>query len=597
MDPLADVNVGFGLLSHLTSFEEDILISKDPSTAQEILRTSFGEQESPNLRRHITSEGGKGFQKVSQQFLETYSKQRLTPSHYDEGGGTSDVYIRDGVVFRPGPRFISKAEICQTVLKAVGLGDCYPETIKGTVSHVTSYIDDHTTYQLVEDEEGQRYLTDAKSRFQFCSEDVPYIKLSDGSIVMMEQREDGTFQLARGQEMTRTQADRYLEEGFYTRKSSEGVDGLVPTSQLKTAEEESLSKQAIVKFQDGWCFKDRFFPLKDEKQLKPISGQRYCFAKLENSLFRVKRVSEPKQLPDRLADVAADRFVAVTAFEKKVLVPSERCHRVIDSDSGLCVERQGGLYSAVPDKQGKSYSVHGENVEGTIQRKVEKAFQELDLSNRRQSAKVNSFYAQIDPSAFVDAFLAVTLIRHQDAKCSDLEDSNILFEAIESDSTKQLRPVLIDVVESTPERNDVSVDIERTRSFSERCAPVRNGLMAFPQAAKQLSLEETRYVFQRIEQMVAAKPKLEDQLKRISEFSREARESQLEMIDKMRAFVQRHQKSEANSFSLQELFFYLFPVYHEHWKELEKAGRYTAVEIASFVGAQSIETLRRELKL
>lgn len=228
-----------------------------------------------------------------------------------------------------------------------------------------------------------------------------------------------------------------------------------------------------------------------------------------------------------------------------------------------------------------SVRVIGKNVEGLVQMKVNNTYTTPSSASGRSSPlnilnpseNREHFYKRIDMPSYIECFLATMLIRPSDGKITDLEDSNVLFEALPNDSqvcdpmnpSCRLRPVMIDLDESLPSKNGL-VEKEGVDGVHA----MRNGLMAFPQAWG-LSDDERNLVVAGIKKMIEKKAEIRNLLFKFvndksgpEAFNIENIKACIEVIDRMEAFLEKPPKD----WKLKDLFFYVFPEYFLHWKKL-----------------------------
>lgn len=232
-----------------------------------------------------------------------------------------------------------------------------------------------------------------------------------------------------------------------------------------------------------------------------------------------------------------------------------------------------------------------EKIENAVTRSYKNA---KPMNLLRLSSEREEFFQRIETSDFIKCWLAIMLLRTQDCKVSDLTESNVLF----TQQGEHLKMFLIDLDETLPPANDRSYDDELTKSGVENIHPVRNGLMAFPQARVVLKNDEKALIINLIKDIISARESIDTFLRffikdlggvmNFQHFNQAHIHACLEVIDKMAAFLD--SKTEQDEWTLQDLFFTVFPEYKQQWDELSKAG-FSVEDKALSLGNVSVATL------
>ncbi|MEI8364980.1 MAG: hypothetical protein WCF65_01050 [Parachlamydiaceae bacterium] len=248
-------------------------------------------------------------------------------------------------------------------------------------------------------------------------------------------------------------------------------------------------------------------------------------------------------------------------------------------------------------------TIIGRNITGMVQIKAENLFtipaghtKSLDITVESEQRDI--FFSRVTTDSFIQAFIAAMILRTQDGKVVVLEQSNILFRAIPetgngdpNNPETKLECVLIDLDESMPASNDYSTD----PSFEgkEKVHIVRLGLMGFPQARIPLSAEIRSETSSRIRSIC-------EQTKCINEYlntwkkniSLEKTIACLTVLDKMGKFID---QSGATDWTMEQLFFYVFPEYKQQWDILEGVSAPVRASMIGFNSEQELVEYARRL--
>ncbi|HEV8051076.1 MAG TPA: hypothetical protein VGP47_01170 [Parachlamydiaceae bacterium] len=449
---------------------------------------------------------------------------------------------------------------------------------------------------------------------------------------------------------------------------------------------ESIDSNAIISSKDIASTDDvEIIPSKVEPQAKSIAnidGTKYEII-IENDHFKLLPANTKiKSKPSSLKDLES-KYVLVLMNEKQVLVPKLACVHYNEGSDSIHYEGKdydvaeqdetsfnlSPAYDANTDFDEKAFvkvdkerflgdhiihqknqvnyvtrnnmdytildkdnglEVVGENVSGMVQLKVDNIFQKpvgekkaLDLLKPSESR--DKFYSRIDMPSYIEAFLAVILLRPQDGKVIDLAESNILFQALPNkegmtdplDPTCKLRPVIIDLDETMPAANDYTQDpefVEQGEKTNKNIHAVRNGLMGFPQAEELLVGKEKQLGVECLKSIIDKKSEVKNFLfgfltqkeqKRIKshgsvenkenfhsvdikklmvekqpgEFGEDNINAYTAVVDKLEEFIK---QNENNDWSLAQLFFFVFPEYADQWKML---GNMEPIKKAMHIGA------------
>lgn len=286
---------------------------------------------------------------------------------------------------------------------------------------------------------------------------------------------------------------------------------------------------------------------------------------------------------------------------KTYFVPTESRSYVQHDDEGNYdyVMRGDQEYRLLKQKDG--IHVVGKDIQGMVQQKVSDIYVGsgrggLDL--RSDSSKVEEFFGRIDFQSFTDAFIATIMLRPHDGKVAVLDESNFLFQALPNaqgkvdplDPTCKLRCVLIDLDEAMPEGVD-----DLLKGKEAGIHPVRNGLMGFPQAREKLKGGDKEYALKAIrtitENQYASEKFLKGHETDSEHFSSAHTKAYKEVVARLDEFVK---EKGTGSFSLEELFFHVFPNYKKQWDSI--GDERPPVTKAEWIGFQSARQIKEVVK-
>lgn len=373
-------------------------------------------------------------------------------------------------------------------------------------------------------------------------------------------------------------ADHKILENFFSKFDQEDPENkeefyevLVPDNEYLYVDEMNETKKEISFHREGKAFKAFSIP---------------------NGSYQVE-VEEIKRRDN------SKRFLIVHNQDETqfFLVPKNKCQKILVEEDKEFVLRAGQKYS-VEATDNDQYRVIGRNVKGMIQKLVTNIFighKKKSLDIRSENTERDLFYGEIDREHFIESFLMTILLRPQDGKITDLRQSNILFPKLES---SKLGCVLIDLDETLPPQNQFSLQPDFLKNKKERVHIVRNGLMGFPQARSLLSKSEREQIISFIEKADSKKRDIQAFLHTfLSKDGNEVNWNQdhisatLEIIQRMKNFLE--ENKDTINWTLEKLFFFVFPEYQTHWDLL----RTEPPELkASRVGLESAESLAIERK-
>lgn len=324
----------------------------------------------------------------------------------------------------------------------------------------------------------------------------------------------------------------------------------------------------------------------------PIKDRKTIYALIDDEKEKFKLYSSPDMyiLEDDAENLNPDTFdsfyLLVNFKGKDYLVP--KSNELITDSSGKFVIRNEERYAVRETKEG--VVVQGDNIQGLVQTAVSPLFtkfpdQQNALDLRREDKYATPFFKLIAMSQFIDCFIVMMLIRTQDGKAANLEDSNVLYEKTASG----LQPRLIDLdpEETFPPSNSYSSDAK----FKGKVHVLRCGLMGYPQAHESLTKENQAFLLDRIHGIFQNKEALASLMAKGLQSDPLAGKKVIaltEVIDRLNTFketpISKKEPSNPNEWSLADLLFSVFPEYHQQWIAYEQKERFSVMDIAAAVG-------------
>jgi hypothetical protein len=318
-----------------------------------------------------------------------------------------------------------------------------------------------------------------------------------------------------------------------------------------------------------------------------------------NGLMKLTKIEKGDQF---LEDNVKNRYALVSGKQnsRDVVLLNSNFKEVLEeslplSKKGdkLLTERNGQKYEVLENKNG--IKVIGKDIKGMIQMKIPNVFtgsgkKALDVTV--SSPEREAFYNRIPMDLFGEAFFATLLLRPQDGKISTLDETNVLFSALDHNNpSSSLIPILIDLDESMPVNNhSISVMSEITGKNKE-VNPVRFGLMGFPHARQSLSAAEKNKILELIHKTVDEKMVLIKYLEKYTKKDGILNDENLkafeEVIDKLRSFAKEY---EDKNWNLQDLCFHVLPAYKDDWLSLNE--KMTPEEKALLIGLHTLAEIQ-----
>lgn len=532
--------------------------------------------------------------------LTSQAKQAPLRPHNSLSDSLNDLFVLETsprVIYKPGVEVAKRAYASYRLLCVNGLSDVAPCTTEGVIPQYISRRDLEVSYELREDIQEQRFIVDVEKCFTLRVGDSGYFDTRDGCYSW--QMVDGSKNLVT-LSRKKTKLDTYLDEEFVLLRSTFDVAYLVPKKsclylsnvekqfhvEAGTEEGEFILKPKTLR---GHFPEERYVKLqrkvdgeKDEEMLVskailiPFVNETFMY---ENQYYVVSRSSDELRIEpaETIIDEHLDEsFVFLKKTAKKIeIVPQSGCDPLLEEQDELYVKRDGVRFDLEStDWNRGTYRLVAKDAPGIFQEKVQKIFtgengKVLDIGNAGPAR--TKFYQQICPKSFLRAFMAMILLRHEDGKIARLDESNFLFEVL---ADEKLRPIIIDLDDALPETNGPKADGTHR---------IRNGLMAFPQARKELDREQCLELTQLIEKIVAHARESQELLKQL--LGPKHAESYQQIVEKLAGLQSRLPKT------LEELFFALFPDYKAHWVAFSKIYSQPE-EIALFVGERAPSHIR-----
>lgn len=456
---------------------------------------------------------------------------------------------------------------------------------------------------------GETFLAPEKMiyRVQRTKDDTGYIEVDGIRFKVIEDKEKGTVRLdTMNPSGKRTSDESTIIDTKYARLyDDDGRRILVPQDVIADLEEESLAGDRIRSFvhegkefeavelpERGGHFAIRakdVKPLKNPLPFKPDTPLALIFDHENGTYYLTPKSNE---LVIRKEAVAAEEASPRTQAQK----PAQTFEYVVVNGTKFEVANNDG-----------EYSLFNREHPGVFQSRVKNIFAPKGAKvgvniTTQNSERVKDFFNRVDKTGFIDAMLLSIIIRPQDGKIDALTESNVLFQAIPENADPnnpdvKLKPILIDLDETMPPSNTYSSDPELTDDGRlKRVHCVRCGLMGFPQARELLTADERARVIEFARRLREKEPVLEGYLKTFypsKEIGPEHIAALKDVINRTVSFIEEHKNSK---WSLENLFFAVFPEYHRQWEML---GNETPARKASFIGYNDeteIETKKRNLE-
>lgn len=459
-----------------------------------------------------------------------------------------------------------------------------------------------------EDEGAQRLALKEHVLNVFEHREKEYVRIHEQPYLIVEEK-DGSLHLEKV-ETAKKEVEGEKEKEKETREESE-AEGWISQKFVRCSkpieaqgmdDEEEEDWDEVIVPQDSLFEATLGFDDELDYEYLEFSGEQYDYQK-DGETIEVS----PKQMEDDLI----------------ILNPEKRVFRrvlpITESGGDQYVTKGETKYLVTEDvSQVKLIKVE-ENVEGMVQLKVQDICTKvkIQISEGKEETKVvdvlrddafrSQFYERIDMNSYIDAFLSTILLRPQDGKMLNLPNSNYLFRII-PDSKGDVDPlnpnlkleiVLIDLDEIMPKANDVYYMKDQG---NKAVHPVRNGLMGFPHARKPLTVSEQQHAFEIMDDIISKKKEMHDYLtktylKKESKLDKKKlgilSDQHIQSFDQVITRLEEFKKNHGDSFTLEQLFFYVFPEYRDQWQRIGE--RETPEYKALLIGDDSIENIEKML--
>lgn len=266
------------------------------------------------------------------------------------------------------------------------------------------------------------------------------------------------------------------------------------------------------------------------------------------------------------------------------LVAKEDAHKVVAEGSPHV--RRGDTRFELKKSDDATMLV-AKDVLGMLQTKVKHVVTKIngkdidisELTMRNDPKKLlKTFFSKIDANSFIESVVLAILFRTQDGKANSLHDTNFLF----SDDKGKLTITLIDFDETWPTSNNFVTDPEIVARAGRDVAPIRLGLLAYPQAHEPLTGEAKEHLTKLLTTIKTKRAELVQEVR--NKLNNEAA---------VKAFEEVLDRLESQTpATLKELVFSIFPTYKEQWELLERS-KIPKEEIANLLGYASKKELMR----
>lgn len=524
----------------------------------------------------------------SRAITELSKKEALIPisEHTD-----SDIYITKfdpllgikDVVFKPGLIPAQLAELCKGIVDLIGLSHIIAPTKKGVATVIAG-----EDLEIVEQADFQPKLKE----YRKISIDTKSLILDSQDLKQLK----GINKFGTNFEL--------LSSG-----EEENIDYfLAPKDQIyeifeKNGQEFTKIRDYIYEIkaldEQGFSFKLTAFPERNKGKQPENSLLTSTYSKLDqqdpeetDSLIEVLvpdeahfDFSDHEDIFEKISLVLKDKIPSAQKNKDEVHSPE-----IIAKDGNEYVMRNGQLYSLISKEQ-ETFIVIGKDVQGMLQAKIENTFTgplnssgSVDITT--DTTRRRDFFNRIEMNSFIESFLVTILLRPEDGKIKDLTESNVLFVPIPGKDgkvdvqTSLLRPVLIDFDETLPKQNDWQ---------AEGIHAVRCGLMGFPQAELKLSSEQRAFALQHLNNIINQKGQIKLFLEK--SLPKANVEATLQIIERMQTFMLQNQE---NEWSLEDLFFHVFPEYKQQWMlpEIKTESRSVKADIIGWLSENGLKSFR-----
>lgn len=614
--------------------------NKVDQTGRENIRFTPPLEKSPSNKRispERIEEQSKLFQS-SRALKEVTMQTPLCPSNMGSDN-VNDVYITQDIVFKPGVSAAQRSTICYGLARLIGVNDVLVSAKKGEAS-VIARQDLGTGYGQLQTSDGKPVLVNLNR-----SSDEEHTDAPKGPFPKIEGwlKEYKTFQVLEDNE-----DNHYVVPKGFTYPAEQGNKVVIDNVEYKAStidkEDPTLVKLTPVAPNASSTFEGKSFrvlyqsnPASEELDAVLVPndscltivhseeeiesefsfncmGENYKATQDEDGMgFSITADEEDDDLEDLKGfepnqlhissreideDDEDDLDQVVYDNDECFFVKSWRIDEITKDAKGLeTVERNGQPYQLEKQTNG-SFHVVGHNIKGMVQSKVENVFvkpsgKRAGLDIRTDNADRTTFFSRIDKSAFTKAFIATILLRPQDGKIVQLDQSNVLFQVKPDenglvpplDGQEPLFPVLIDLDETLPQKNDADKD------NGKHVHPIRCGLMGFPQAREPLSKELQKEAVELISEIVNNKKTIQEYLQRFvsktpsRDFTKEHIAATIDVIERLNNFIDHPPKDD---WSLQDLLFSVFPGYEAQWNHLIDSN--SPAILASRIGFEELPT-------
>lgn len=584
------------------------------------------EREITHLKEHVQ------LFHLSRNLTESTKDTPLLPL---KGEHANDVYMHNEVVFKPGFVAASRAQISYGLARLIGIRDVLVPAKRGKATIIHKK-DQGVEYRKLVTYGGNPVLIDPQKEKPLSESEIS--EITDSRLLEMIFQSKNFGILNDDEQLVNYIVPHDDIHAINSKANTVSIDGKAYNiKKIRNSDEFYLvgdpSKQAYMLLY-------RSIPDSDEMESVLVPNNRYIFLGdyLDETTvdsivfdeggisFTAKKIKTDEGVTWQI-EVPEDTPNVYDADSKKYYtIPTKQLDSIYSDSNGEYVWRkllqEKHKFRVETDTDGKA-KVAG-TFAGMVQVKVTDIFTtpaetefttpvETDkkptplniLSNSPANiASKAEFYERIDTPSFIRAFIATILLRPQDGKIADLAESNVLFQAIHGpeeevnpqDKEVKLRPILIDLDETMPKSNDYSWNPDYIKDGNRETHAVRCGLMGFPQARKKLSDAEMEVARKLITEINNNRDHIR---KYLFSFVKKSEQKGLtfehitaclEAIDRMVKFNADHPQ---NDWTLENLFFTVFPEYKEQWDML---GDQAPEHKASNVGFLSKTALKELLK-
>ncbi len=512
------------------------------------------------------------------------------------GEAGSGVYVVEALesayIFKPGAEKAEKAIACYEIAKAIGMEK---SILESTILRAPHIMAEHVglegtpiDYTLIEIE-GKPYLID------------PYHVLSFSERVIDKRRlvliEGTEFELKDGRLLPYNDPIDACDELPLKLVFDEDSNAfLVPVEKLQT-EYSSLH----FKTQDGkWApFRQAYYIGQDTEDVAvnvpmrihtPESIYDVADDEDEDGMFTLL-TPEENERESKLEKITENRVVIAICDGEERLVNLAHCMAIEDIETtprvGRSLLKQSGgsqdMESSDDEKGRASPIPNPANLVtqdiGYMQQKIphlDSWYNGKEVNITIDTPERAAYFDMVDFNSFADAFILGVLLKMEDGKATTLQETNFLV----SENAKGDKLLL------------TAIDLDETLGIAKDnpdIAPIRLGLMGYPQAYKSLTEEERAHILSRLQRVA------ESDLASILTSGRFEHLKDEQVVQSFQAIIENithfYNEFQEKPFTLEDLAFSVYPAYKMAWDEMQALGL-SRETIATHLGRDTLQEVK-----